>query len=144
MTRLRQWHSLNDIENEIKMKARSAKNKGKHLQQWVAERIAQVTGYSCGKDELIASREMGQSGPDIRLLGPAREAFPFYVECKNQETWVIPRWINQVKSSSIAYGAVDGPNPSIWLLFIKKNRMDPIVVMDADTFFDILEIVVGE
>lgn len=109
----------------------SAKDKGRRLQKWVMEKISELTGYPCGKDELIASREMGQTGTDIRLIGPAKEKFPFAVECKYQERWALPEWIQQAKANT----SEDLPD---WLLFIKKNRSDPIVVMDADLFFRLL------
>ena len=73
------------------MKSSSAKAKGRRLQQWVCQQIASVTGLPFGKDMTIASREMGQSGTDVRLVGEARDAFPFSIECKNQETWTVSR-----------------------------------------------------
>ena len=108
----------------------SAKAKGRRLQQWVMRKISELTGIPCGKDELIASREMGQSGTDVRLIGKAQKMFPFSVECKYQETWSIPAWIKQAKENRKS-----GTN---WLLFVKKNQHEEIVVLDANVFFDLL------
>jgi len=91
--------------------------------------ISAVTGIPCGKDEPIASREMGQCGVDIRLVGPAREAFPFSVECKNCEKWNIPMWIEQAKTNQML--------DTDWLLVFSRNRAGNVVVMDADAFFRI-------
>lgn len=114
-----------------KMKTASAKAKGRNLQNWVCQKISDLTGFAWGKDELIASREMGQTGTDVRLVGEAQERFPFSVECKNQETWSIPAWIKQAKENQ-----KEGTD---WLLVCKRNRMAPIVVMDAEQFFMLLK-----
>lgn len=124
---------LNNTIKLKKIKVRSAKNKGKRFQNWVAEQISSTLGIKWGKDELIASREMGQSGPDVRLIGQAKDLFPFVVECKNQEKWDVPGWIDQAKSHRIADNCIS----CSWLLFIKRNRLEPVVVMDAKDFFDL-------
>lgn len=111
------------------MKTRSAKNKGARLQKWVAEKISKLLGIPCGKDELISSREMGISGTDVRLIGKAKRLFKYSIECKNQETWSLPVWIKQAKSNQ--------EKGTGWLLVVKKNHHEPIVVMDAEVFFKI-------
>lgn len=112
----------------------SAKAKSRRLQNWVAEKISEITGYPWGYDEVIAPREMGQSGVDIRLVGDARKLFPFSVEAKNQEKWSIPSWIKQAESN--CYEDTD------WLLVVKKNRKNPIVIMDAEVFFSLVSKVI--
>lgn len=114
-----------------KIKISSCKAKGRRLQQWVAKKISEITGLPCGKDELIESREMGQIGTDIKLYGEAKEKFPFSVECKYQETWSLLKWIKDAKDNKI--------KGTDYLLFIKKNRHEEIVVMDAKSFFDLYE-----
>jgi hypothetical protein len=109
----------------------SAKAKGRSLQNWACQKISELLGIPWGKDELIASREMGQSGTDVRLVGEAKERFPFSVECKCQETWAIPAWIKQAKGNQV--------KGTDWLLIVKKNRMTPIVIMDAERFFELLK-----
>jgi len=108
----------------------SAKAKGRALQQWVCIQISELLGIPWGPDELIASRESGQSGTDVRLIGLARELFPFSIECKAQETWKIPEWIQQAQANQ-------QPGTD-WLLFVKKSRKRPVVIMDAERFFDLL------
>jgi len=73
---------------------------------------------------------MGQSGTDIRLIGEAKKAFPYAVECKNQETWSVAKWIEQAKSNQ--------DKDTDWLLVVKKNRHEPIIIIDAEKFFSIL------
>jgi hypothetical protein len=114
-----------------RIKPSSAKAKGRSLQQWVCQKISELLGIPWGKDELIASREMGQAGTDIRLMGEAQERFRFSVECKNQERWSILNWVEHARKNQ-----KDGTD---WLLVVKKNRVDPIVIMDASRFFEILQ-----
>lgn len=114
-----------------KIKVSSAKAKGRRLQQWVAQKISDITGIPCGKDELIESREMGQSGVDVKLYGEAKELFPFSIECKYQESWSIPAWIKQAKENLM-------PNTN-WLLFVRRNNYKEIVIMDAKEWFKMYE-----
>ena len=112
----------------------SAKAKGRRLQQWVCAKIAEVTGYewgSSGEDKPIESRPMSQSGPDVRMESQVCELFPFSVECKWQETWSVPAWIEQAKENQR-----DGMD---WLLVIRRSRSEPVVVMDAEVFFRLMK-----
>ena len=113
------------------MRPASAKAKGRKLQQWVCEQISRLTGYSWGPDEQIASREMGQAGTDIRLTGDAAGAFPWSIECKCQQTWRLPDWIAQAQKNRL-------PGTD-WLLICKRNRQDPVVVLEAEVFFQVLD-----
>ena len=110
------------------MKTSSAKAKGRRLQQWVCAQISSITGIPWGPDQPIASREMGQGGTDVRLVGDALDRFPFAVECKYQETWSIPQWVKQAK------GNLEEDHLT-YLLFVKRNRHEELVVMDARFFF---------
>lgn len=112
------------------MKTSSAKAKGRRLQQWVCSKISEITGIEWGKDKEIDSREMGQSGTDVKLYGEAKEMFKFDVEIKNQETWTIPAWIKQAKSNQ--------SQGRDWMLVVSRNYFKvPIVILDADVFFKI-------
>lgn len=113
------------------MKASVCKAKGRRLQKEVAERISQLTGLDCGKDEDIESRPMGQTGTDIRLSKEALKLFPFTVECKNQENWSVHAAIKQVKANRLPH--------TDWLVIFGKNNTKPVVIMDLDTFFKILD-----
>lgn len=113
-------------------KTRGAKlQKGQRLQKWVCEKISDLLDIPYGVDEQIASRESGQPGTDIRLVGVAKKLFLFSIECKNQETWSIPAWVKQAKANQ-----ADGTD---WLLFVKKNHVSPIIIMDAESFFKLLK-----
>lgn len=109
-------------------KIASRKAKGRALQQFVAKKISEILGIPCGKDTEITSREMSQSGTDVRLSERVESLFPFSVECKNVEALNLWSAIDQAKANQKL-------NTS-WLLFCKRNRIDPVVVMDADEWFD--------
>lgn len=109
----------------------SRKAKSRRLQNWTAEKIADLLDCEWGVDCTVAPREMGQGGTDIRLVGEAQEQFPYSVECKNQETWSLPAWIKQAKENQ-----KEGTD---WLLVCKKNHNEPVIVMDASAFFRLLK-----
>lgn len=113
----------------MSIKISSAKAKGRRLQNWAAEKISKLLNMPWGKDEMIAPREMGQSGTDVRLIGPARDLFPFSIECKSQEKWSIPSWIKQAQTNEL--------KDTYWLLVCKKNFCDPVILMDAEKFFEL-------
>lgn len=117
-----------------RISVQSAKAKAKILQKWVCEQISLLTGFewgSSGDDMPIESRPMGQSGCDVRLEKDVRAIFPFSVECKWQETWSVPAWIEQSKKNKL--------DNTDWLLFIKRSRKDPVVVLEAKVFFELLK-----
>jgi len=120
-----------NMKKKRKIKISSAKAKGRKLQQLVCEKISQILGIPWGKDEMIASREIGQSGTDVRLVGEAKRRFPFSIECKWQESWSLPSWIKQAKGNR--------EQGTDWLLICKKSRMEPVVVMDVERFFEIVQ-----
>lgn len=113
-----------------RISVQSAKAKGRKAQQWIMRKISDLIGIPCGKDELIASREMGQSGTDVRLIGKAQKMFPFSVESKWQETWSVPAWIRQAKENQ-----KEGTN---WLLLMKRNQHEYVICLDAKVFFKLL------
>jgi len=111
----------------------SAKAKGRDLQQYVCKKISDLTGFpwgSSGTDAPIESRPMGQKGPDVRMESHVRKLFPYSVECKRQESWSVPAWIEQAKQNQAA--------GTDWLLVVKRSREDPIVIMDSERFFELL------
>ena len=107
------------------------KEKAKRCQRYVAQKVAELTGLECGKDCPVESRQMGETGPDVRLDAEARKRFPFTTECKNTENWSLPAAIKQAQANM--YPDTD------WLVVLMKNRTKPVVVLDADRFFELLK-----
>ena len=108
----------------------SAKGKGRRFQQWIAQRIADITGFKFEKDGDIESRPMGQSGTDVRMSKAVLEQFPFSVEAKNCESWAVHSWIEQAKANQM--------EDTDWIIFAKRNHTKPIVILDAEAFFKIV------
>ena len=115
-----------------KIKVSSAKGKGRNLQYWVCEKIADMFGIKFNQSDdscPIHSREMGLSGVDVILRGEIAQKFPYAIECKSCETLSLPQWIRQARNNA-KYGKQ-------YLLVIKKKSIgEPIVIMDWDTFAD--------
>lgn len=112
----------------------SAKAKGRDLQHWTCQKIAELTGCewgASGEDKPIESRPMGQHGCDVRMESHVRALFPFSVECKRQESWSVPAWVEQAKKNRM--------DDTDWLLVIKRSHKEPIIVMDAERFFVLLQ-----
>ena len=75
----------------------------------------------------IESRSMGAGGEDIMLSASARKSFPYSVECKNAESLNVWKAYQQAKANCGEY---------IPMLIIKKNREVPLVVVEAEHFFN--------
>ena len=123
-----------DQNKKKRISPQSAKAKGRRLQQYACNKISELTGYewgSSGDDKPIESRPMGQSGTDVRMESQVRKLFPYSVECKFQESWSVPAWIEQAKANK-----TEGTD---WLLIIKRSQKSPVVVIDAGKFFEILK-----
>ena len=118
-----------------KIKISSGKAKARELQKWVCSEVSKLTGIPWGKDLDIESREMGQSGVDVKLRGEVQELFPFSVECKRQESWNVHSWIKQAKDNR-----KEGTD---WIIFARRSHEDSVVIMDAEAFFKMQQTIIG-
>lgn len=107
------------------MKTKSLKAKGRVLQNLTRD-------YILGSFPLniwdVTCAVMGESGVDIKLSQDAKKYFNFNVECKNVER--LNLWAAWAQASKR-----EGAPP---LLVVKKNKMQPLVVLDMNTFFNLL------
>ena len=104
------------------MKTQSAKAKGRKLQNWVRDKLIEILSIH---EEDVESRSMGASGEDLIMAQPARKKFPYSIECKNQERINIWNAYQQANTNSGKYEPI---------LFIKRNKHKPLVVVDAEHF----------
>ena len=104
------------------MKTQSAKGKGRRFQQWVRDMLIEHRNVH---PEDIEARSMGAGGEDIIMARDARKKFPFSIECKNVEKLNVYEAYAQAEANS-------GDHEPI--LFMKKNRKKPLVVVDAEWF----------
>ena len=109
------------------MKPRSAKNKGKRLQNKIRDLILEKFD-SLEKDD-VRSITMGDSGEDILLSPAARRLFPFSVECKNQEKLNIWGALEQAEENSGIH---------VPLVIFKRNRTKTYAVLEFDKLLELL------
>lgn len=110
------------------MKTRTAKAKGRRLQNWTRDKLRAL--FPSLEDGDIESRPMGQAGTDVILSPAAFNKFPFSVECKNQEAAkTIYKWYEQAAADN-----KDGEP----LVIMKRNNQRVLAVMDADILLSLL------
>ena len=109
------------------MKPRSAKNKGKRLQNKIRDLILEK--FDSLEPDDVRSITMGDSGEDILLSPAARRMFPFSVECKNQEKLNIWSALEQAEENS-------GDHTP--LVIFKRNRSKTYAVLEFDKLLKLL------
>ena len=109
------------------MKPRSAKNKGKRLQNKIRDLILEK--FDSLEPDDVRSITMGDSGEDILLSPAARRLFPFSVECKNQEKLNIWGALEQAEDNS------GNHTP---LVIFKRNRSKTYAVLEFDKLLELL------
>ena len=110
------------------MKPRSAKNKGKRLQNKIRDIILEKFNNILEQDD-VRSITMGDSGEDILLSPAARRVFPFSVECKNQEKLNIWEALTQAE--------VNSGNHTPLVIF-KRNRSKTYAVLEFKELLKLL------
>ena len=109
------------------MKPRSAKNKGKRLQNKIRDLILEK--FDSLEPDDVRSITMGDSGEDILLSPVARRLFPFSVECKNQEKLSIWSALEQAEENS---------GDHVPLVIFKRNRTKTYAVLEFDKLLELL------
>ena len=109
------------------MKSRSAKNKGKRLQNNVRDLL--LESFTELEPDDVRSAIMGESGEDIKLSPAARKQNPFSFECKNQEKLNIWDSLQQAEENSGDYSPV---------LIFKRNRSKTYAVVEIDKFIELI------
>ena len=108
------------------MKTQSAKAKGRKLQQWTRDQVLAV--YSHLEEDDVRSTSMGVSGSDLQLSPLASKSFDYDVECKSLARVGVYRYVDQCNNRGDAQP----------LVIVKENRRKPLVVLDAEHFFELL------
>tara|TARA_B100000029_G_scaffold275136_1_gene269904 strand:- start:476 stop:811 length:336 start_codon:yes stop_codon:yes gene_type:complete len=109
------------------MKPRSAKNKGKRLQNKVRDLILEK--FNQLEPDDVRSVTMGESGEDILLSPAARKLFPFSTECKNQEKINIWSSLEQAETNS---------GKHIPIVIFKRNRSKTYVALEFEKLLELL------
>ena len=109
------------------MKTQSRKAKGRRLQNQFMQLLIEKLEID---PEDIESRSMGAGGEDLIMSKAARNKFPFSIECKNQERMNIWQAWEQANNNKGIYEP---------LVVIKKNGVNPLIVVDAENFLEMIK-----
>lgn len=111
------------------MKTQSAKAKGRNLQKYVVQKILDTFPELHEAD--VTSRSMGAQGEDVLISPRARQVFPYSVECKAHNSFSVYGYMEQAKENC--------PIESQPIVVIKGNHKQPLVIMDAQHFFNLIK-----
>ena len=107
------------------MKIKSAKAKGRNLQNLVRDKLRSIFVGKVLEEDDIKSQTMGMSGEDIVLTPAAKKVIPYSFECKNTERLNLWKSLEQCESNC------EDREP---VLVIKRNRSDVYAVVKFDNF----------
>lgn len=112
------------------MKTSSAKAKGRRCAQEVKEVMLAHAFWL--KDDDIVVTPSGVTGPDLHLSPKAQEAFPFAIECKNQESISIWAALDQTETHA-------DHDKNMPVLFFKRNHSELYCALKAEDLMRILK-----
>jgi hypothetical protein len=115
---------------------RSAKNKGRRLQNMVKDILLEKTKCFGLVDGDIQSSVGSENGRDIKLSPLAEKIIPFDCECKNKESISIKSAIIQSKNNSI--------NGRIPIVIFKKNRSKIYSIISKESMINIIPNITDE
>ena len=107
------------------MKPQSAKQKGRKLQQCVRDKLIELLDIH---PENVKSTSMGAGGEDVIMSKEARDAFPYSIECKCQESLNIWKAYDQASANCGEHQP---------LVIIKRNRSKTLAVVEAEYFINL-------
>ena len=112
------------------MKIKSAKAKGRNLQNLVRDKLRSIFLGKVLEEDDIKSQTMGMSGEDIVLTPTAKKVIPYSFECKNTERLNLWKSLEQCESNC------EDRNP---VLVIKRNRSEVYAIIKFDKFLNLIE-----
>lgn len=115
------------------MKPKSAKAKGRNLQNYVRDKLRTIFVEEWKlvpalENDDIKSQTMGMSGEDIVLSPSAKKLIPYSFECKNTEKLNLWKAIEQAASNC------EDRDP---VVIIKRNRSKVYAVLELDCFLNL-------
>ena len=112
------------------MNIKSAKAKGRNLQNLVRDKLRSIFVGKVLEEDDIKSQTMGMSGEDIVLTPSAKKVIPYSFECKNTERLNLWKSLEQCESNC------EDRNP---VLVIKRNRSEVYAIIKFDKFLNLIE-----
>lgn len=110
------------------MKTRSAKAKGRKLQNYLKD-ILRSTFEDILEDGDINSAVMGESGEDIKLSPLAKNVIPYSFECKAQEKLNLWSMMKQAEGNA---------KDRVPIGVVKRNRSKRYAVIELDELIKLL------
>jgi len=114
------------------MDTRSRKAKGRRLQNWVKGKL--LSAFPSLTEGDVSGAVMGETGVDIKLSTKAKELIPYSIECKNKETF---KGIYDIMEQASHHIKRFDTNTAIAV--IKMNQQEPLVIVNADHFIDLIK-----
>ena len=116
------------------MKPKSAKAKGRNLQNLVRDKLRSIfvdlwTKVPRLEYDDIKSQTMGMGGEDIVLSPMAKKLIPYSFECKNTERLNLWKAIGQAEDNC------EDRQPTV---IIKRNRSKVYAVVEFDEFLNLI------
>ena len=109
----------------MSISVKSAKQKGRKLQQLVRDKVIELLKPYGVVPEDVKSTGMGQGGEDVQLSPLARTFLPVSLECKSHKSFAVYKFYEQ--SQETAKGTDNKP-----VLVIKGDRKEPLAIIDLD------------
>lgn len=116
------------------MKSSSAKQKGRRLVTQVVNML--LEGSNLLPDDFIR-RTTGQPGEDVMMSPAARSVYPISIECKNVEKLNVYEAYKQAEDNTPRKGFT-GQHIEPVVVMSKNRHPNPLVVVDAEYFFNLL------
>lgn len=111
------------------MKTRSAKAKGRKLQNEVRDKLLETFNGVLESDDVRVAI-MGQSGTDIKLSPLGRKLIPYSIECKNTEKINIWQAIAQATENT-----KEGTTPAV---IFRRNNSETYAIVNFEHFLKLI------
>jgi hypothetical protein len=110
------------------MKQQYRWKKAQYLQNWIKKKLLKTFKHLKKSDIRVA--KTGEHGIDIKLSRIAKRLVPYQIEAKNTQRFkTIYTFYKQGKK----YGDLET------VLIIKQNTYQPLVIIDANHFFNLIK-----
>jgi len=133
-------------KQERSKRAKYAIGKGKRYERKIAHMICDTLGF---KYELNPRMDRSGAGNrsdrkgDIDKSDELAEIFPFHVECKNQEDWMIESFLNLSGPPKIVCGWIDqaikDSKGTPWMIVFSRNYVQDFVIVPFSIGMNLLD-----
>ena len=112
------------------MKIKSAKAKGRNLQNLVRDKLRSIFVGKVLEEDDIKSQTMGMGGEDIVMSPAAKKIIPYSFECKNVEKLNVWNALEQAETNC------EGRTP---VLVFKRNHSKTYIAIELDSWLETIK-----